>query len=324
MKKKILVTGAAGFIGYHLAHRLTQEGFSVIGLDNLNDYYDVKLKKDRLAQLKNEPLFEFVHLDLIQYDALIELFEKEKFSKVVHLAAQPGVRYSIDNPRAYIESNIIGFFNLLEACRRYPVEHFIYASSSSVYGGNTKLPFSVEDSVDYPLSLYAATKKSDELMAHCYSHLYGIPSTGLRFFTVYGPWGRPDMAMFQFTKAIFEGKPIKLFNHGEHRRDFTYIDDIIEGIFRLLEVIPQKAVPWQIFNIGNDKPVALMDYIQLIEKHTNKKAILELCPPQPGDMQDTHADITALRERIGFSPNISLDEGVRRFVEWYREYIRDL
>lgn len=328
--KKILVTGAAGFIGYHLSKRLSDEGYQVIGLDNLNTYYDVQLKQDRLTQLSQCTNVQFIQQDLADQKALLKLFEKENFFQVIHLAAQAGVRYSIENPQAYIDSNITGFFNMLEACRYYPVEHLIYASSSSVYGGNTKLPFSVDDSVDYPLSLYAATKKSNELMAHCYSHLYQIPATGLRFFTVYGPWGRPDMAMFQFTKAIFEGKPIKLFNYGKHHRDFTYIDDIVEGIVRLMNCPPTqdeneisqrktKAL-WQVYNIGNENPVELMDYVHIIEKYVGKEAILELCSPQPGDMESTHADIKALNERIEFKPVISLDEGVRRFVEWYREY----
>ncbi len=334
--KKILVTGAAGFIGFHLSMRLIHEGYSVVGLDNLNNYYDVELKKARLAELSKlnalniSSSFQFIQQDIVDQKALFDLFDKEKFSLVIHLAAQAGVRYSIENPQAYMDSNMTGFFNILEACRHYAVEHLIYASSSSVYGGNTKLPFSVDDSVDRPLSLYAATKKSNELMAHCYAHLYQIPMTGLRFFTVYGPYGRPDMAMYQFTKAIFDGTPIKLFSHGKHLRDFTYIDDIVEGIVRLTDCPPtddineQKArktkALWQIYNIGNENPVALMDYVNLIEKHVGKKAIVELYPPQAGDMKSTHADMGALNERIGFKPVISLDEGVGRFVEWYRGY----
>lgn len=322
--KKILVTGAAGFIGYHMTKRFNDEGKIVIGLDNLNTYYDIQLKQDRLQQLSHCSNVKFIQQDLINQAALFDLFEKEKFTHVVNLAAQAGVRYSIDNPQAYIDSNLVGFFNLLEACRRYPVKHLIYASSSSVYGGNRKLPFSIEDPVDHPLSLYAATKKSNELMAHAYAHLYKIPMTGLRFFTVYGPWGRPDMAMYQFTKAIFDGSPIKLYNQGKHYRDFTYVDDIVESISRLMDYPPEESSAsralWQIYNIGNSNPVALMDYIQIIEKHAKRKAVLEMHPAQLGDMESTHADMSALQKRIGFSPIISLDEGVRRFVEWYQEY----
>jgi UDP-glucuronate 4-epimerase len=323
---KILVTGAAGFIGYHLSKRLSSAGFQVIGIDNLNSYYAIQLKKDRLAELKHFSNFEFIHQDIVDQTALLQLCQQEKFSYVIHLAAQAGVRYSIENPQSYIDSNLIGFFNILEACRQYPVKHLIYASSSSVYGGNKKLPFSEQDSVDHPFSLYAATKKSNELLAHSYAHLYQIPCTGLRFFTVYGPYGRPDMAMYQFTKAIIEGAPIKLFSHGKHLRDFTYIDDIIDGITALLDCAPtnvdnaETQAPWKIYNIGNENPVTLMEYVHLIEKHVGKKAILELHPPQPGDMPNTHADMTALNERIGFKPIISLDEGIERFVQWYKTY----
>lgn len=324
--KKILVTGAAGFIGYHLSKRLSNAGFQVIGIDNLNSYYDIELKKDRLAELKHFSNFEFIQQDIVDQTALLQLCQQKEFSYVIHLAAQAGVRYSIENPQSYIDSNLIGFFNILEACRQYPVKHLIYASSSSVYGGNKKLPFSEQDSVDHPFSLYAATKKSNELLAHSYAHLYQIPCTGLRFFTVYGPYGRPDMAMYQFTKAIIEGTPIKLFSHGKHLRDFTYIDDIIDGITALLDCPPTNAdnaetqAPWKIYNIGNENPVTLMEYVHLIEKHLGKKAILELHPPQPGDMPNTHADMTALNERIGFKPIISLDEGIERFVQWYKTY----
>ncbi len=324
MTKKILVTGAAGFIGYHLSQRLNQEGFNLVGLDNLNTYYDVQLKKDRLAQLQKASIY-FIQQDIVDQKALLALFEKECFSHVIHLAAQAGVRYSIDNPQAYIDSNLIGFFNILEACRHCPVEHLIYASSSSVYGGNEKLPFSINDSVDHPLSLYAATKKSNELMAHSYAHLYRIPMTGLRFFTVYGPWGRPDMAMFKFTQAIVEEKPIQLYNKGKHYRDFTYVDDIVESIVRLLDCVPEqdKKAPWQIYNIGHGHPVGLLDYIKIIEEQVGKKAIIEFLPAQAGDMENTHADTNALQERIGFSPVVDLEEGVRRFVEWYRRYIEN-
>lgn len=316
--QKILITGVAGFIGYHLAKRLSAEGYAVIGIDNVNTYYDIQLKQDRLKQLDDCPNFQFIQQDIIHQSVLFNLFETEAFSYVIHLAAQAGVRYSIDNPQTYIDSNIVGFFNMLEACRHYPVKHFIYASSSSVYGGNTILPFSVDEATEKPLSLYAATKKSNELMAHAYAHLYAIPTTGLRFFTVYGPWGRPDMAMFQFTKAIMEGTPIKLFNHGQHQRDFTYIDDIIESIFRLLDC----KNDYHIYNIGHGQPVALIDYIHIIEKHVGKKAILEMYPPQAGDMENTHADTHALHERIHFSPIISLDDGVASFVQWYRDYFQ--
>lgn len=321
MAKKILVTGAAGFIGFHLSQRLNQEKFKIVGLDNLNTYYDVQLKKDRLAELENAHI-HFLKQDIVDQKGLLTLFERESFSHVIHLAAQAGVRYSIDNPQAYMDSNIMGFFNILEACRHYPVKHLIYASSSSVYGGNEKLPFSVEDPVDHPLSLYAATKKSNELMAHAYAHLYQTPMTGLRFFTVYGPWGRPDMALFKFTKAIIEGKPIQLYNDGQHYRDFTYVDDIVESIVRLLDCSPQsnKQAPWTIYNIGRGDTVGLRDFIKIIEKYVGKKAIIEFLPAQAGDMENTQADTKSLQERIGFSPVVSLDEGVKRFVEWYREY----
>lgn len=319
--KKILVTGAAGFIGYHVSKRLNDEGFQVVGLDNLNTYYDIQLKKDRLALLNTCENIRFIQEDLVEKEKLFTLFQQEQFDQIIHLAAQAGVRYSIDNPQAYIDSNLIGFFNLLDACRHNPVKHLIYASSSSVYGGNTQLPFSVDDRVDHPLSLYAATKKSNELMAHCYAHLYQIPMTGLRFFTVYGPYGRPDMAMYKFTKAVFEGTPIHLYNHGKHLRDFTYIDDIVESIVRLMSYAPNETEKfYQIYNIGNGNPVALMEYVQLIEKYVGKKANIEFYPAQPGDMENTHADVSALYERIHFKPQVLLDEGVQRYVAWYREY----
>lgn len=321
MTKKILVTGAAGFIGFHLSNRLNQEKMNIVGLDNLNTYYDVQLKKDRLKQLQAAQIC-FMKQDIVDQKALLALFEKEKFSHVIHLAAQAGVRYSIDNPQAYIDSNLIGFFNVLEACRYYPVKHLIYASSSSVYGGNEKLPFSVDDPAEHPLTLYAATKKSNELMAYSYAHLYGIPMTGLRFFTVYGPWGRPDMAMFKFTKAIIEGKPIQLYNNGQNYRDFTYVDDIVESIIRLIDCVPKldKKAPWEIYNIGYGQSFGLLDYIRIIEKHLGKEAIIEFLPAQAGDMENTHADTKSLQEQIGFAPVVSLDEGVKRFVKWYQEY----
>ncbi|MFE6798911.1 NAD-dependent epimerase [Paenibacillus chitinolyticus] len=326
----ILVTGAAGFIGFHLIHKLLDEGQIVVGLDNLNDYYDVQLKKDRLAQLGKRPSFHFVEGDLENADTVNSLFEAHKPAVVINLAAQAGVRYSLENPSAYISSNIVGFTNILEACRTYKVKHLIYASSSSVYGLNKKIPFSVEDSVDHPASLYAATKKSNELMAHTYSHLFGIPSTGLRFFTVYGPWGRPDMAYFSFTQKILQGKPIAVFNHGDMRRDFTYIDDIVEGIVRLVDHPPQsktgadgeKAAPYSIYNIGNNKPVPLMKFIQVLEDCLGQKAVIDFQPMQPGDVKETFADIDALAKEVGFAPSTSIEVGLKRFVEWYTEYYK--
>ena len=330
--QKVLVTGAAGFIGFHLAHRLAKEGHTVVGIDNLNDYYDPRLKLARLKELEPLPNFTFVNLDLLAYDALEGLFKVQHFDVVVHLAAQPGVRYALTNPRAYIENNIVGFFNVLEALRHFPVSHFVYASSSSVYGGNKTLPFSIHDSVDHPLSLYAATKKSDELIAHAYAHLYNIPMTGLRFFTVYGPWGRPDMAMYLFTKNLIEGKPIEVFNQGQHYRDFTYIDDIIESMVRILPKIPTpipsptpltpgvSLAPWRVYNIGNQQPIHLLEYIKIIEKHVGRQAILEFKSAQLGDMQDTHADVQDLEALIDYKPTITINEGVQRFVAWYRIY----
>ncbi len=333
--EKVLVTGAAGFIGYHLSTRLCKEGFSVTGLDNLDSYYDVQLKKDRLAQITS-PEFRFVQLDLKDLEALKQLFAKEKFDYVVNLAAQAGVRYSLENPQAYIDSNIQGFMNLLECCRYNKIKHLVYASSSSVYGANTSMPFSVHDNVDHPLSLYAATKKANELMAHTYSSLYNLPTTGLRFFTVYGPWGRPDMALFMFTKAILENKPIEVFNHGHHSRDFTYIDDIIEGVARLISKIPSpdknwsgenpdpssSLAPYRLFNIGNNSPVKLMDFIHTIEKSLGKEAEKEFLPMQPGDVEATYADVDDLMDYVNFKPATPLENGIDAFVKWYRGYYK--
>jgi UDP-glucuronate 4-epimerase len=331
---KILVTGAAGFIGYHTATRLLARGDTVVGLDSLSDYYDVSLKEARLAQLRPNKSFRFEHLDVANRDAMAALFARERFDRVVHLAAQAGVRYSLVNPHAYIDANILGFLNILEGCRHNPVEHLVYASSSSVYGANTQMPFAVHDNVDHPVSLYAATKKANELMAHCYSHLYGIPTTGLRFFTVYGPWGRPDMALFLFTKAILEGREIDVFNHGRMQRDFTYIDDIVEGVVRTLDVIPQadqsvdmtrpdpatSTAPYRLYNIGNNRPVRLTEFIETLERALGRSAVKNLLPMQPGDVEATYADIDALRDATGFSPNTPLEDGIRRYVAWYREY----
>jgi UDP-glucuronate 4-epimerase len=331
---KVLVTGVAGFIGMHVAERLLQRGDEVVGLDNLNDYYDPKLKLDRLARLEPHERFRFVKMDVADRGGIEKLFAEEKFDRVVHLAAQAGVRYSLINPHAYIESNIVGFMNILEGCRHNTVEHLVYASSSSVYGGNEKMPFSEQDPVDHPVSLYAATKKSNELMAHTYSHLYGIPTTGLRFFTVYGPWGRPDMALFLFTKAIIEGRPIDVFNYGKMQRDFTYIDDIVEGVIRTLDrpAEPDPAfdacqpnpgsghAPYRVFNIGNDGPVELMDFIGALESALGAKAEKNLLPIQPGDVPATWADVSALTEWTGHEPGTSATVGVQRFVDWYRAY----
>ena len=332
MNEKILITGAAGFIGFHLSKRLLEEGKAVVGLDNLNNYYDVKLKEDRLQILQDYDAFTFIKASLEDGDKINQIFDDVKIKTVIHLAAQAGVRYSLQNPRAYIDSNIVGFLNMLEGCRQYKIEHLIYASSSSVYGGNTKIPFSTEDNVDHPVSLYAATKKSNELMAHTYSHLYGIPSTGLRFFTVYGPWGRPDMALFLFTKAILNNEPIKIFNYGKMMRDFTYIDDIVEGIVRLIPKPPQanhewkgqdvstSFAPYKIYNIGNNHPVELGHFIETIEKEIGKKARREYLPIQPGDVPKTFADIDDLARDISFKPNTSIEMGIKKFVEWYRGY----
>src|SRR5690554_1312577 len=336
MNKKILVTGSAGFIGFHLSKKLCDDGWSVTGLDNINDYYDIKLKNDRLEQLKPYNNFSFLKADLADKDFILSLFEKEKFDYIVNLAAQAGVRYSLKNPYSYITSSISGFINILEACRNNPVKHLVYASSSSVYGANTKIPFSVHHNVDHPLSLYAATKKANELMAHTYSNLYNIPTTGLRFFTVYGPWGRPDMAVFLFTKAIIEDKPIDVFNFGNMKRDFTYIDDIIEGIFRLITKPPQpnkewsgdnpdpssSFAPYKIYNIGNNNPVELNEFISIIEKCLNKKAKKNLLPIQPGDVTSTYADVDDLMNDVGFKPSTDIKTGLKKFVDWYKEYYK--
>ncbi len=331
---KILVTGAAGFIGSHLSLRLLERGDEVVGLDNLNDYYEVSLKEARLVRLTDKQGFKFVKLNLEDKVDIEQLFADEKFDKVVNLAAQAGVRYSLENPHAYIESNIVGFTNILEGCRHHKIKHLAYASSSSVYGANETMPFSVHDNVDHPLSLYAASKKANELMAHTYSHLYNLPTTGLRFFTVYGPWGRPDMALFLFTKAILEGKPINVFNHGKMKRDFTYIDDIVEGVVRVLDKTAEpnpdwdgqspdpatSKAPWRVYNIGNSSPVELMDYIKAIEKALGMEAEKNFMPLQAGDVPATSADVQALMDDVGFKPDTSVEEGVRRFVEWYRGY----
>jgi len=334
MKERIIITGAAGFIGFHLSKLLLNKGYQVIGIDNLNDYYDPKLKKDRLAILEKNSNFIFHKLDIKNKLEVDKIFEEYKPEYAVHLAAQAGVRYSIQNPDVYIESNILGFFNILEACRNYPVKHLIYASSSSVYGGNKVVPFSTNHNVDHPVSLYAATKKSNELMAHVYSHLYGIPTTGIRFFTVYGPWGRPDMAYFSFTKNIIEGKPIEVFNYGNMERDFTYVDDIVEGIYRLLDFIPQpnpdwdqtknginnSFAPYKIYNIGNNQPVKLEKFISILEEKIGKKAIKIYREMQPGDVLRTYADISDLERDIGFKPSTSIEDGLEKFVNWYKEY----
>jgi len=327
---RVLVTGAAGFIGAALTLRLLQRGDEVLGYDNLNPYYDVSLKRARLARLEAQPGFRFTCAALEDRAALERSFDDFRPQRVVNLAAQAGVRYSLENPRAYIDSNIVGFGNVLECCRAAGVQHLLYASSSSVYGGNRKLPFSVRDSVDHPLSLYAASKKANELMAHCYSHLYGLPTTGLRFFTVYGPWGRPDMALFKFTRNILAGEPIEVYNHGQHRRDFTYIDDIVEGVVRTLDRIPAGSddaehpgtsrAPYRVYNIGNHRPVQLLEYIALLEDALGRRAQLQLLPLQPGDVPDTEADVAELAEDTGYAPSTPVEVGVRRFVDWYVGY----
>jgi len=332
---RFLVTGAAGFIGSYVCQRLLAVGYEVTGIDNLNDYYDVQLKLDRLKQLERVSGFSFKQLDLADRAGIAALFAEGQFQRVIHLGAQAGVRYSLDNPMAYADSNLIGTLTILEGCRRHNIEHLVYASSSSVYGMNAKMPFATSDRVDHPVSLYAATKKANELMAHTYSHLYGVPTTGLRFFTVYGPWGRPDMAMFLFTKAIVEGKPIKVFNHGQMQRDFTYIDDIVEGIIRIQEKPPvanpswsgisasESTAPYKIFNIGNNQPVKLMTFIEAIEKALGKKAVKEYLPMQDGDVPATYADIDDLQQAVGFKPATPIDVGVQRFVDWYQGYYGD-
>jgi UDP-glucuronate 4-epimerase len=330
----ILVTGAAGFVGYHLTKRLLAAGHRVLGLDNLNDYYDVGLKKSRLELLKADHRFEFRQIDLADRGAIEALFVENAFDKVAHMAAQAGVRYSLQNPHAYVDSNIVGFVNILEGCRHAQIKHLVYASSSSVYGANRTMPFAVSQPVDHPVSLYAATKKANELMAHTYSHLYRLPTTGLRFFTVYGPWGRPDMAPFLFTKAILEGKAIDVFNHGQMRRDFTYVDDVAEGVARTLDCIPagdpnwsgddpelgNSNAPYRIYNIGNHEPVALLRFIEILEDKLGIKANKNLLPMQPGDVLETYADISALRSAVGFEPCTPIEVGVGKFVEWYRDY----
>ena len=319
----ILVTGAAGFIGFHLARRLCADGWTVYGLDNLNDYYDPSLKEARLKQLEGFKNFTFAKADLADQAAIDKLFADWKPETVVNLAAQAGVRYSLTNPRAYTTSNIDGFMNILEACRHGKVKHLVFASSSSVYGVNKKLPFSVNDNVDHPISLYAATKKANELMAHSYAHLFGLPCTGLRFFTVYGPWGRPDMALFRFTKALYAGEKLDVFNHGEMKRDFTYIDDIIEGVMRIIPLIPKTdAAPYRLYNIGNNKPELLMDAIRWLEEETGLKAKLNMLPMQPGDVAETYADIDELTRDTGFKPVTPLKKGIGKFVAWYRDYYK--
>lgn len=332
---KFLVTGAAGFIGFHASERLLQAGHQVVGIDNLNEYYDVSLKQARLDLLAS-PGFSFRKIDLADRENMAHLFATEKFDRVIHLAAQAGVRYSLENPHVYAESNLIGHLNVLEGCRHNKVQHLLYASSSSVYGLNRKMPFSTDDSVDHPVSLYAATKKANELMSHTYSHLYGLPTTGLRFFTVYGPWGRPDMALFKFTKAMLEGKSIDVYNYGKMKRDFTYIDDIVEAIVRMQEVIPQanptwtvetgtpasSSAPYHVYNIGNSSPVELMDYITALEEALGIEAQKNMLPIQPGDVLETSADTQPLYETIGFKPQTSVKDGVKRFVEWYRNFYK--
>ncbi|MGY3264839.1 NAD-dependent epimerase [Lysobacter sp. HA35] len=330
---RVLVTGAAGFIGSHLTKRLIERGDEVLGFDDLNDYYDPQLKRDRLSRVVPGHDFQFVHAKLEDRDAMGRAFADFKPQRVVNLAAQAGVRYSLENPRAYIDSNLVGFINVLEACRHGGVEHLVYASSSSVYGANRELPFAVEHSVDHPVSLYAATKKANELMAHTYSHLYAVPTTGLRFFTVYGPWGRPDMALFLFTRKILAGEPIDVFNHGRHSRDFTYIDDIVEGVIRTLDTVPQASddasllaspatstAPYRVYNIGSHRPVELLRYIEVLEECLGRKAERRLVPMQPGDVPDTYADVEALRRDTGYAPSTPVETGVAKFVEWYRGY----
>lgn len=333
---RILVTGAAGFIGYHTSERLLARGDEVVGLDNVNNYYDPTLKEARLARLARHPGFRLVRLELGDRDGVERIFREEQFDRVIHLAAQAGVRYSLTNPHAYIDSNLVGFLHILEGCRHHGVQHLTYASSSSVYGANTAMPFSVHQNVDHPVSLYAATKKANELMAHTYSHLYGLPTTGLRFFTVYGPWGRPDMALFLFTKAILEGQPIDVFNHGKMQRDFTYVDDIVEGVIRTSDHIaapnpdwdsdhPDPATskaPYRIYNIGNNNPVELMHLIATLEQALGRTAEKRMLPIQPGDVPATYADVDALVQDVGFAPRTSIETGVANFVAWYRDYYR--
>ncbi|WP_020651173.1 NAD-dependent epimerase [Solimonas variicoloris] len=331
---KVLLTGAAGFVGMYCAKALLERGDDVVGFDSVNDYYDPALKRARLAQLRGFPQFRFVQADLADKAALFKVFESERPDVVLHLAAQAGVRYSLQNPQAYVDSNLTGFVNLLEACRAHPVRHLLFASSSSVYGANTKVPFAVTDHTDHPVSLYAATKKANEALAHSYSHLFGIPATGLRFFTVYGPWGRPDMAYFSFTKALFEGRPIEVFNHGDMERDFTYIDDIVTGVVRLLDRVPQgdpawtgdppvaghSRAPYRLYNIGNHSPVRLMHFIEVLERLTGRVADKQFKPMAPGDVLRTYADVEDLRRDVGFEPSTPIEAGLARFVDWYRTY----
>ncbi len=332
---KFLVTGAAGFIGFHVSQRLLAAGHTVVGVDNMNDYYDVNLKQARL-DLLDFPLFSFVRLDIADRIGMENLFADEKFDRVIHLAAQAGVRYSLENPHAYAEANLTGFLNILEGCRHTKVQHLVYASSSSVYGLNRKMPFSTDDSVDHPVSLYAATKKANELMAHTYAHLYGLPTTGLRFFTVYGPWGRPDMALFKFTKAMLQGQSIDVYNYGKMKRDFTYIDDIVEAVVRVQDVIPQpdpswtvetgtpatSSAPYRVYNIGNSSPVELMDYITALEEAMGMEAKKNMMPMQPGDVLETSAETQPLYDLVGFRPQTSVKQGVKNFVEWYKTYYK--
>jgi UDP-glucuronate 4-epimerase len=331
---KIMVTGTAGFIGFHLARRLLEQSIDVVGVDNLNPYYDVKLKKDRLAQLQDSPGFQFIRQDISERAEMAQLFGEQQCDKVVHLAAQAGVRYSLENPYAYTDSNLTGFINILEGCRATRVSHLVYASSSSVYGANARIPFSVQDSVGHPVSLYAATKRANELMAHSYSHLYDLPTTGLRFFTVYGPWGRPDMALYLFTQAILAGEPIQLFNEGRMKRDFTYIDDIVEGLLRVIDQPAQanpdwsgddpnpasSSAPYRLYNIGNQTPVSLDEFVKTLETCLGKTAIKELTAMQPGDVLETSADTSDLVADFGFQPRTSLSTGIERYVQWYRDY----
>jgi UDP-glucuronate 4-epimerase len=330
----VLVTGAAGFIGYHVTQRLLRQGRSVVGIDNMNSYYDPALKEARRSELAKSNSFRFFELDICNRDALARLFSEHRFPQVIHLAAQAGVRYSIDHPESYVDTNLVGFLNVLEGCRHNGCRHLLFASSSSVYGANTNMPFSVHDGANHPISLYGATKRANELMAHAYSYLYRLPATGLRFFTVYGPWGRPDMAMFVFASAIAAGKPIRLFNHGQMRRDFTYVDDATEAVVRLLDRIPApdpgwsgdapdpatSAAPWRIYNIGNNSPVAVLQVVELLEKELGRRAIREMAPMQPGDVAETRADADDLMRDVGFRPGTPIEEGVRRFVKWYRDY----
>ena len=336
MSIKILVTGAAGFIGFHLCRRLLEAGNQVVGLDNLNDYYDVQLKLDRLEQIKGHDHFHFYQIDLSDREAVSRLFSEQGFDRVVNLAAQAGVRYSLINPYSYAETNLMGFLNILEGCRHHRIKHLVFASSSSVYGANTRMPFSVHDNVDHPVSLYAATKKANELMAHTYASLFKLACTGLRFFTVYGPWGRPDMALFLFTRAILEGKPIEVFNYGKMQRDFTYIDDIIEGVLRILEKIPEpnpdwnglqpdtasSYAPYRLYNIGNNNPVELMYFIEVLERCLGEKALKNLMPIQPGDVPATYADVADLTKAVGFKPATSIEDGIQKFVDWYKDYYK--